>query len=352
MIGLDPLSWSADRHRSRSGPDHGDAALSYTPRPHISTALQHLRFGVTASAAALALCLAAQVVIWSLVHFTEVRVVTLAPQAVDGPLQVVRAAPTETSARDEVPAATAADASSAETSLVTSASSSEVNQVTSASDLRLRRASALTQSMGVVIALLFGALVFQGVTVAGGASAPGVEKAVTAGTWAFIIVLFVLPLASILPSLPFKGIFVSYDDMVRASDAYRTHAPGAPGWIGFFGFNLVIPVVMVIALMLVVWRFRSGIEAGVIVTNMSQLDEKLDREIRAMKLGQLAQPRALGALHSALGSAPNTEPILERPTVTAFNEQPARPQRPLGAPTAFENDPELERLADTRRRPI
>lgn len=327
--------------------------MSYTPRPHISTALQHLRFSVTASSAALALCLISQVVVWSIVHFTEVRVATLAPEVVDGPLQVVRASPPVGAA--ERPAAQVdkanpvVDGASVPT---TDVSAAEVNQVASSSDLLLRRASALTQSMGVIFALLFGALVFQGVTLAGGASTPGVERAVTAGTWSLVIVLLVLPLASILPSLPFKGVFVSYDEMVRASDAYRTHAPGAPGWFGFFGFNLIIPVTLVLGLMLVVWRFRSGIEAGVIVTNMSQLDEKLDREIRSMKLGQLAQPRALGALHAAIGTAPPEDRIPSRPAPTAFNEPPARQQRPLGAPTAFEVDPELERMAEARRRPI
>lgn len=326
--------------------------MSYTPRPHISIALQHLRFGVTVAAAALALCLITQVVVWSVVHFTEVRVTTLAPQTVDGPLQVVRASPPPAKSESSPEAVESAREPAVRAAEHVESTGVEVNQVTAASDLILRRASAITQSLGVIIAILFGALMFQGVTVAGGASTPGVERAVTASTWSLLIVLLVLPLASILPSLPFKGIFVSYDDMVRASDAYRTGAPGAPGWLGFFGFNLVVPVMLVIALILVVWRFRSGIEAGVIVTNMSQLDEKLDREIRSMKLGQLAQPRALGALHAAIGSAPPQDQAPARPAPTAFNEPPARQQRPLGAPTAYEEDPELERLAESRRRPI
>lgn len=329
--------------------------MSYTPRPHISVALQHLRFGVTVSASVLALCVVAQVVVWSFVHFTEVRVATLAPEAAGGPLQVVHAGPsvvTRNSPSTEEEASPETPASSTEPVTHDESSGVEVNQVAAASDLILRRASAITQSIGVIAALLFGALVFQGVTLAGGASTPGVERAVTASTWSLLIVLLVLPLASVLPSLPFKGIFVSYSDMVRASDAYRTGGPGAPGWLGFFGFNLVIPMTLIVALILVVWRFRSGIEAGVIVTNMSQLDEKLDREIRSMKLGQLAQPRALGALHAAIGAAPPEDLAPARPAPTAFNEPPARQQRPLGAPTAFENDPELERLAEARRRPI
>lgn len=331
--------------------------MSYSPRPHISTALQHLRFSVTAAAAALALCVAAQVVIWSIVHYTEARIVSLQPDTLGGPLQVVKAAPAEKPEAATKPASAsgasaAVPKSEAPTSVATAADSGvDVNQVPSATDLRLRRASAITQSLGVVLALLFGALIFQGVTIAGGASIPGVEKAVTAGTWSLIIVLACLPIAAVLPTLPFHGIFTSYDQMVRASEAYRAGAPGAPGWFGFFGANFIMPVLMILAIGLVVWRFRSGVEAGVIVTNMSQLDEKLEREIRALKLGQLATPRALGALNAALGSAPEAPAPVARPA-TAFNEQPARTQRPLGAPTPLDLDPDLERMADGRRRPI
>jgi hypothetical protein len=55
------------------------------------------------------------------------------------------------------------------------------------------------------------------------------------------------------------------------------------------------------ALAVVVVRFRIGIEQGVIVTHASQLDEKLEREIRERKLGELSQPRAVGALNQAIG---------------------------------------------------
>jgi len=311
--------------------------LSYIPRPHISSALQHLRFGVTAAAAALALALAAQVVVWSIVHYTEVRIESLAPSLPSDPLQVVRAS--------TLKAALEAERHAAPTAPV------DPNQVPSAGDLILRRASSITQSLGVLCALLFAALVFQGVVIAAGSGIPGVEKTVTAGTWSMVILLLCLPLSSLLPSLPFTGVFVSYDHIVRASDAYRSSAPAAPGWLSFYGSNLLFPLALILAVTLVLARFRSGIEAGVIVTNMSQLDEKLEREIRAMNLGQLSQPRALGALQSALGSAP-LDPPTAAPRNTAFNEPPARPQRPLAAPSTPDADPDLERMAESRRRPF
>ena len=69
-------------------------------------------------------------------------------------------------------------------------------------------------------------------------------------------------------------------------------------------------------------RFRVGVEHGVIVTNVSQLDEKLESEIRGMKMGQLSSPRSVGALNTAIGdnaeesapSKPMSAPATETPT--------------------------------------
>lgn len=351
VIGLNREPRHADTHAGGPQVPSRDPPLSYIPRPHISSALQHMRFGVTTAAVVLSLCVAAQVVVWSIVHYTEIRIETLAPTTPSDPLQVIRASMTRRPAGFDQPIPV-------DSSLLPSVAQEphapiDPNQVASAGDLTLRRASAITQSVGVLAALLFGALVFQGVVVAGGSGAPGIEKAVTAGSWSLVIVLLTLPLSTLLPSLPFAGVFVSYDQMVRGSDAYRGAGFGAPGWMGFYGSNLLMPFILIVGVGLVVARFRSGIEAGVIVTNMSQLDEKLEREIRAMNLGQLAQPRALGALQSAIGSAPQAA-AAPMGHATAFNEPPARPQRPLAAPTTpdADPDPDLERMAESRRRPF
>lgn len=321
--------------------------MAYTPRPHISMALQHLRFGVTASAAVLALCLLAQIGVWAAVHFTEVRLTHVGPP--DKPtteLTVVRSAPTpgeeKASPSKPVPALNPAEAA-------------EVNQVPGPTHVRLRRFSGIVQSFGVLSAVVFAALCFQGVMLAGGAALPGVEKTVTAGTWALLIALVSLPVSSVVPTLPFPGVFAGYDATVRLSEAVRLGIEGAPGPVGYFAWNLGVPLVLLIGVALVLWRFRGGIEAGIIVTNVSQLDEKLEREIRNMRLGQLSAPRAMGALNAALGDPSG---------VYAAPPAPQAPPhaRPMGAPTAVVPDPAAARrplepvgppeFLDPKRRPI
>lgn len=300
--------------------------MAYTPRPHISMALQHLRFGVTASAALLALCIVTQVVVWSIVHFTDARLVHIAPTGPEADWEVVRRQAAEGEGAAAAPRVTApvirppADLSTGE----------DPNLVPGAADVRLSRAVGIVQAFGVLSAVVFCLMMFQSVLIAGGAAIPGVERIVTAGTWAVVITLLCLPLTRLLPSIPFGGVFRGYEELVRASQAYRAGAPGGPGPIGFFAWNLGVPLAMLAGIGLVLWRFRCGVEAGIIVTNVSQLDEKLEREIRAMRLGQLSAPRAMGALNSALGDATGAyAPVQEAPRV------PQQPMRPLGAPTAF-----------------
>lgn len=324
-----------------------ETEVAYTPRPHISMALQHLRFGVTASAAVLALCLLGQVVVWAMVHFTDVRITQVSAPVPETPALTVVKAPSAPA--DEKNAAAKAMPA------LNPAEAAEVNSVPGEMNVRLRRFTGLVQSFGVLSSIVFAVLCFQGVMLAGGAALPGVEKTVTAGTWALIIALVTLPVSSVLPTLPFPGVFSGYDATVRLSQAVRLGVEGAPGPIGYFAWNLGVPLVLMAGIALVLWRFRGGIEAGIIVTNVSQLDEKLEREIRNMRLGQLAAPRAMGALNAALGdpsgayAAPQAPPApaharpMGAPTaVMPEHAQPRRPLEPVGPPE----------ILDPKRRPI
>jgi hypothetical protein len=61
--------------------------------------------------------------------------------------------------------------------------------------------------------------------------------------------------------------------------------------------------------MICIW-FRAGVERGVIVTTISELDEALEREmleIRRRGVGNNG-PRAVGALNRALGDTPSSQP--------------------------------------------
>jgi hypothetical protein len=271
--------------------------LSYSPRPHVSAALAHLRVSVTACAVALGLALVGQVVVWATVHYTDARLTDVAPASDgrEGPLVV------------KAPAKPAASSSRSPEALGAIPSLAEANHVPGERDAVLRRIAGFVQAVGVIASVLLAALMMQGVFLAGATAVPGVERAVSAASVAMVIALVCLPLSGLLPGVAFRGVFGPYAELVEASGRVRSGGPDAPPSIVFFGAFLVMPAAVLAALLQCVFRFRSGIEQGYIVTSVSEIEEKLEREIRSMKTGQLAVPRAVGALNMALG-APVAEP--------------------------------------------
>jgi hypothetical protein len=239
----------------------------------------------------LGIALGGRVVLFAIVHFTETRT-TQVGQSEGAPLRVVTTPPrAQVEGTPKKPEVIAEPPTRA-----------DVNRVPGASDITLRRVSMVMQWAGVMAALLLGVLMFQAVTLAGAGSVPGVERAVTASSVAFVIVLCCLPLSAVMPDIPFRGVFIAYERLVSESALVRNADPRAPSPLAFFGAHFLMPIALLVALVIVTLRFRSGIEAGVIATSVSQLDEKLEREIRSMKTGHLAAPRAMGALNMAIGA--------------------------------------------------
>ena len=290
---------------------------SATPRPHISAALQHLRFGIAGAALVLALCLAGQVLVWCFVHFTEVRVVQLEAQPAAEQFDVVRRAqPSKTNTVGTISGVTsgASVGESGNRSMPVvdpnalrpaptplKAEPIDPNLVESSSDRVLRNASALVQTVGIISAIILLVLMLQGVVVAGGGGVPGVEMAVTGTTWAMVIALLCIPMANIIPASPFQGVFASYDTVVAQSEAYRTNRNGAPGLVGLYGMNVAVPILLLAGLAAAVLRFRTGVERGVIATSVSEAHERIEREIRSRKnLGEMANSRAMGALNNTV----------------------------------------------------
>ena len=310
----------------------GRRSVSYQARPHVSSALAHLRAGVIACAAVFGLSLAGHVVIWSLVHFTEARTTQAGRDEPPPPLRVV-----ESAGKGE--------ATPSPRELAEGPPLAEVNVVPGEADIFLRRGTMLVHAAGVISAMLWVLLVAQGVVIAGGAGVPGVQKVISASTLAGICALAALPLWRAMPELDYRGVFISYRTLVEQSLAVRQGGPDASP-MALYAQHLLLPLALLAGVITSVMRFLSGIEAGFIVQSVSELDERIEREIRAAKLGQLASPRAVGALNAALGEVPHTA-------------QPSRPSayEPVPvAPPAFRGatDPPIEtyKPGDSTRRPI
>jgi hypothetical protein len=302
----------------------------YTPKPHVSAALRHLWFSVVLCAITLAACIVLQTFITACVHFSDARWTTVEAPATPGhPLTVVQQQGEPTSVLRPTTGERAA-------------AGAQVNRVLSKSDRWFKIASGLAQTFGVISALALALVMIQGVLVAAGGAVPGVERAVSATTWTIVIALVCLPLSSILPAMPYHGVFSSYGQMTELSEALRRDAPEASGTM-FHGQHFVFPFVVLFALALAVYRFRLGVEQGVIVTSVSELDEKLAREMASIKVAATTAPRSVGALHRAIGEEAEDviSPGLTR-AVRDANRADAKlpPMRRIGQPTS--GDP-LER---------
>lgn len=266
-----------------------------------------------ACAFVLGAALAGRVAVFTIVHFTDARMQRVADTA-PAELRVVSSPPR---IQTEGTPAKAEEIASVPTR-------ADVNQAPGERDVLLKRGCGIIQWVGVMAALLLAILMFQGVVLAGASAVPGVERAVSASTLVFVVMLCCLPLSRLFPEVGFDGVFVSYDTLARDSTMIRAADAAAPGGLTFYGSYLLLPAALIAALIAAAVRFRAGIEAGFIATSMSEMEERLEREIRSMKTGQLAAPRATGALNIAMSAsapslhaappafrAPGTPPVLQ-----------------------------------------
>lgn len=280
----------------------------FKQKPHVSAALSHLRLSVTAISILLGSCLLLQVLVWAFVHYTDARWTEVTAVETKAPAPVVVQPRHDVAQRIASPLAARSIAPVPSNPLAERAPV-EVNRALSRNDRWFALLSALAQTAGVIAAVTLALLMMLAVVTAAGGAVPGVERVVTATTWSIVVALLCLPLHDILPALPYNGIFSPYDVMTRTNDLVAAGDPSAPSGFVYFCQHLIIPVAVVAALAIIVVRFHSGVERGVIATSVSELDEKLEREISSIKLGAVAAPRAIGALNRAIGE----EPVAEEP---------------------------------------
>ncbi|MFG0256702.1 MAG: hypothetical protein ACF8GE_02250 [Phycisphaerales bacterium JB043] len=253
-----------------------------------------MRSTIVACAVVLGICVSLQTLTWAFVHFTDVRWKEVEEVVSDEQPVIVSEPGTSSSTRaaGATPGGTAPKAIRTQTVLI--------NRVPSLQNTWFESTVTLVASIGFLAALLMAFRVHQGVVVAGGASVPGVEKVVTASSWAFIIALLCAPIGELVPAFPVHGVFASYESMTAASDLVKAKSPEAPGFFSYYGEFFVIPMLVLAATWFVVVHFLNGIDQGVIATSVSELDEKLEREMSAAKAGGMTS-RTAGALNRAIG---------------------------------------------------
>lgn len=257
----------------------------HAPRPHISPALVRLRGWVVLLALTLMACAGGQLLIFTVVHYSDLRHID-EPAPVVPDIIIVD--------RREAPAATAAPVQAA-----------PPPRRLARLDSHLATLSALFVSAGVVAAIALAAMCALGALVAAGGGVPGVERTVTAAFWSVILAAGALPWRALVGAGMFPGLFSSYPVLTGASDAVRLTSEGGVALAATF---VLLPMLTIFTAAIVAWWFRCGVEAGVLATTVSELEERLDAEmatIRERGATSLAgTTRAVGALTRAISEPP------------------------------------------------
>lgn len=273
--------------------------MPYSARPHVSGALVQLRTTVTWTAMAVIVAAVLQMLAFGFVHFTEVRWTVLETPASAQQLTVVtpEARP---AGQQAAPGERATRAARAARQVKT-----EPEKVLSRWDGTLRTFTDASASIGLISAATLWIAVGLGVVVAGGGSVPGVEQTVRACTWATVLGFSSIPLIVNLPGLPLNGAFVSYQTLLSASEgAQRLDT------VALLASHLALPLIAAVLAGYTLLCFREGVEAGVIVRSVSELDRKLDKEldtIRSTGISSNHGQRTVGVVDRPLGEGGPTQ---------------------------------------------
>ena len=262
--------------------------MQFTPRPHVSGALVQLRTTVTVSALGVILAAVIQMLAFGFVHFTEVRWTVMETPPAAQQLTVVKAE----DVKGERPGRAARGARQVQT---------EPQKVLSRWDGTLRTFTDASASIGLISAATLWVAVGLGVVVAGGGSVPGVEQTVRASTWATVLGLSAVPLIVNLPGLPLNGTFVSYQTLLSASEGSLQLDT-----VSLVASHLALPLIGAVLAGYSLLCFREGVEAGVIVKSVSELDRKLDKELETIRSSGIMSnhgQRAVGAVDRPIGEA-------------------------------------------------
>lgn len=306
--------------------------------PHISPALRHLRNCTFVVMAAFAAAMLTQAGVFLFIHFTDAhtKILTLAEpsstavvhNSVPSPSVPMRNKATSTTTTTATsPATTTPRASqqgqpiapptdtlivrgrvinigqAATAESLDAARAGAINTVETPLGLRLRRIVGIAQTVGIIAAVGLCVLMLEGVAVGAAARVPGIHHIVSSTTWMLLIAGLTVPLAWLAPAIPWSGVFTGYDAMLDESTLLRDHHASAPSALVFYARHLLVPLCCLAGLAAVVLRYTAAVEEGIIVTHASQLDAKVEREIRSMGAGHAQMPRSVGALNAAISAS-------------------------------------------------
>ena len=295
-----------------------------TARPHISAALRQLRRGVNVCAAGVAIACFIQLLVFGFVHFTDIRFETLTSESVNRPVVVTASAGTAPAGLRALSASEEPEAVPDEAESGAATGPVNLNRVESTAGVLLNRFSQSAAVIGVFAALSLAAFTLLGAIVAGGGAVPGVERAVSACTWGLVLGLLVLPWQDIFASMPFAGVFTSYQTMVQSSTGAM---PSVTLILVFIG----IPLVAMVGSLIVALNFSTGVERGILASNAP---DAVDLQMAA-SVQSMGSHRQIGAVRNdfrkAIGASDAPVPVAEPEPASRPSKPPSRKRSTLNS---------------------
>ena len=265
------------------------------PQPHnrsLCLALGRLRFAIVTSCWLIALCLVAQLVVWCLCTFTEMRY-TDPPPPGDAPLIV------DSDEKPQTPnkrIASASDAGQPQQRWRPDSEEPQKPQTTlGALDRVFKITVRVARTMGLMGALVICPLLSLGMLLAVPAGAPRVERSVNALIWAIVLVLLAMPLGGWFGLAWQHGTISGYEQMITEVDRAREEGFTPT----FYSRFLLLPAASAVGFILVGVQFSSAV-VGVLL-KADGLDPELEAEAANVAATSLhGTGRTSGALTRAL----------------------------------------------------
>jgi len=312
--------------------------------PHISAAVKHCRGWITVLSIFVAFCCVSQMLTYGFVKFTEVRYTEVSEPTPYGErnLKVVNPVEPEKKATTVVAEMPSGDREVAVGGVRAKAieHGREVGptRILSNADTVMARVNLFVTAAGSLACVMLALMTMMGTVIAGGGNVPGVERAVTATTWALVIGLLCLPWSSAFPHLRVPGVFADYHRLCAVADKL----PGSVSPTAAFFQWIMMPLTAGCLSMLVLGMYRAGVERGVIATSVNHFDAAIQREMNEIaKRGVMpgGSVRAVGSMNRVVGMPPPaTAPAMAPMTVVpaAGSQGPGVPRSEFG-PTPVES---------------
>ncbi len=287
--------------RRRTARPHGVQVMFHANVPPVQIAHGQLRFMVLACCWLAGLSLCAQILVWSLATFTEMRYAG-ASSTQSAPLVV------EADNKPE-PTIVTANIASRQRAAKAAGAGTPVRRALSRYDRLFSAGTSAARTLGMLAVLTLCPLVAVGLVLGTVCGAPRLDRGISALTWAIVLTLLALPLGGWL-GLPWQdGALSTYPHLIQAVESATHSAVGESFDLPYYARFLLLPGLCLIGFVLLGFRFSGALEGVLPVKQTEALDPALEREASNITASSLhGAGRFSGALGRVVGSAEAKQP--------------------------------------------